>query len=1039
MSTKSDSEIDMDGPGSFCRARNPTGTNSQTNSMTSLQKISLAITGSMEKFFYRWGFFVATHPLKAISCCLLITSICGLGIFNFTMENRPDKLWIPRNSEFAQNTEWIRATFPSPIRTSFAIVTADNVLVPEVMRVILNIHERVKQIEVTGGKNWESLCYKLPITKFLSKRKRRSIGQAYLHSNSTTNSHTGLQILSNDFDDAFDDEFFSENSTLKPQTSESGFSQLFVVPDEFYCSIVNELDAACWEVSPAELWSFDKSLIDNLTQEEIIRVVNHELISPIFGRSVNYTAEFGGNIVRNDLGEVISAGSVLLRWSIGINQTLLQEGRVVTDKTGEVADDDCLEWELKWIDLMKNISKDMPPGINTYFVNSQSWMEISEATILDDGMQLAMGFIIMFFYVGIMLGKFNVVEQRPLLTIAGLSCVGLACVVSYGLCSLCFIVYGPVNKILPFLLLGIGIDDMFVIMQCWNNLFSSPLTNKSKLSIPERMGMAMKHAGVSITVTSLTDVAAFGVGASTIMPGLQSFCIYAAVGIIAVFLLQATFFVACFALDQKRVEDRRNAFFLWIKYKEDEFIPNSWSQESYLQTLFNRILAKYLFTPWAKITVILITLSMLGVTMYGNTLLRQEFDPMWFLPSDSYMSKYVEKRETYYPGTGYPSFLVANQVNWSESFQSFDRVLNDLKSSDAIYNLENWYDDFKEYSNANFDTNIPNRPLTPSKFQKYMGKFLYSPAGSKHRPYFKSDGNFSCGESLPPLKTVVMPFRFRKFNGPQEHIPALRKVKSLLKTANMTFNHHESPKFFVTGTGLVAWETDNIINAELYRNVSLSLLCVLVTTFLLLANFRICAFCGICVVLTLINVGGFMHFWGLSIDTVSTIDIVLAIGLCVDYATHIALAFMTCTGSRESRAKQALKNIGPAVLNGGFSTFLAIILLAGSKSHAFQSFFKIFSVVIVCGLFHGLIFLPVLLSIFGPEPYPFAYSRDHELFDAFKPQKVVEMKPLQNSQVQVEVKDSSNANNPLFSTNNNLAPLLLCSREFESQVQRTQQ
>lgn len=39
-------------------------------------------------------------------------------------------------------------------------------------------------------------------------------------------------------------------------------------------------------------------------------------------------------------------------------------------------------------------------------------MEISEATILDDGMQLAMGFIIMFFYVGIMLGKFNVVEQR---------------------------------------------------------------------------------------------------------------------------------------------------------------------------------------------------------------------------------------------------------------------------------------------------------------------------------------------------------------------------------------------------------------------------------------------------------------------------------------------------------------------------------------------------------------------------------------------------------------------------------------------------
>lgn len=45
---------------------------------------------------------------------------------------------------------------------------------------------------------------------------------------------------------------------------------------------------------------------------------------------------------------------------------------------------------------------------------------------------------------------------------------------------------------------------------------------------------------------------------------------------------------------------------------------------------------------------------MLGITIYGNTLLRQEFDPMWFLPSDSYMAEYVDKRQINYPGTGYP-------------------------------------------------------------------------------------------------------------------------------------------------------------------------------------------------------------------------------------------------------------------------------------------------------------------------------------------------------------------------------------------------
>lgn len=81
-----------------------------------------------------------------------------------------------------------------------------------------------------------------------------------------------------------------------------------------------------------------------------------------------------------------------------------------------------------------------------------------------------------------------------------------------GLCSAFGVFYGPVHSILPFLLLGIGIDDMFVIVQCWNNLSK----DDSKRSLPTRVGIAMRHAGVSITITSITDFAAFAVGASTV-------------------------------------------------------------------------------------------------------------------------------------------------------------------------------------------------------------------------------------------------------------------------------------------------------------------------------------------------------------------------------------------------------------------------------------------------------------------------------------------------------------------------------------------
>jgi len=91
-------------------------------------------------------------------------------------------------------------------------------------------------------------------------------------------------------------------------------------------------------------------------------------------------------------------------------------------------------------------------------------------------------------------------------------CVALAIFVSYGICSAFRIIYGPVHNVLPFLLLGIGIDDMFVIVQCWNNLTSV----EKKKTLAERMGLTLKHAGVSITVTSVTDFAAFVIGGTTV-------------------------------------------------------------------------------------------------------------------------------------------------------------------------------------------------------------------------------------------------------------------------------------------------------------------------------------------------------------------------------------------------------------------------------------------------------------------------------------------------------------------------------------------
>jgi hypothetical protein len=58
-------------------------------------------------------------------------------------------------------------------------------------------------------------------------------------------------------------------------------------------------------------------------------------------------------------------------------------------------------------------------------------------------------------------------------------------------------------------------------------------------------------------------------------------------------------------------------------------------------------------------------------------------------------------------------------------------------------------------------------------------------------------------------------------------------------------------------------------------------------------------------------------------------------------------------GRKKERARQVLAEMGPAVFNGGLSTFLAFILVAFSDSYVFITFFKA-SLTSEAAFLHGL-------------------------------------------------------------------------------------
>ncbi|PNF27986.1 hypothetical protein B7P43_G14201 [Cryptotermes secundus] len=644
-----------------------------------------------------------------------------------------------------------------------------------------------------------------------------------------------------------------------------------------YCRIINKLDTACMEHSVLELWKFSQQKIHNLTEEKIIKALNRTTVSPVYGHSTDYVQLLGG-IRRNGTGHIVGASALLSLYMVHVDFLSVNFDENGNEAgTADWATTPILKWEQKFMDMMENVTRHAQE-IEVFYEAGRSFADISAAAMFQDIDKLIIGIVMMFIYIQLIVSKFNLVECRLLVGSIGLLCILMAFIVACGFCSLLGISYGPVHTALPFLLLGIGVDDMFVIVTCWKNLN----LGNNQASLPEKIGRTLQHAGTSITVTTVTDITAFLVGSLTFL-------------------------------------------------------------------------------------VIILTLGLAAAGIRGCILLKQKFDPNWFLAKHTHLYKFNMERAKFFPDIGQDAEIYFGRLNYSAELPNIYRLLTQFKKEENIIkNLEEWYSGFRYYVNRNIGKDIATDILSDDEFSTYISKYLFSPIGSKHQKNFRFDGHLRCGQPAPPITVSSFDFKFKLFDGPEEFLPAMNKVKKLLHESNFTTGDRFST---VWGKVLANWVTDEVIDTELYRNLSLACVCVMVCTLLLIINIMACLSVFLCVLLTLVSVGGFLHYWGQTIDSTSCIGLQLATGLCVDYAAHICLAFLSRTGTRSARALDAVTSIGPAIYSGGLSTLLAISMLALSDSYIFTSFFKIFFLVVMFGLFYGTMFLPVLLSLIGPKPY----------------------------------------------------------------------
>lgn len=193
----------------------------------------------------------------------------------------------------------------------------------------------------------------------------------------------------------------------------------------------------------------------------------------------------------------------------------------------------------------------------------------------------------------------------------------------------------------------------------------------------------MRHASVSVTITSATKFCAFAIASITQVPAVSDFCWYCAFGMIFDYINQMTFFISIVAFDIKRSEKGYGDYFglFYCKpaskaccqgkyiYDSDGNLKPSSSYE-----IFTKYYGPFLMRLPVKIAVLTIFAGLLAMNAYGASQIDDDFLYKWFTNPGSYNRDTLEIYEEYYDKKGIPVYYYTIDDDFSSLNAQSDLV-----------------------------------------------------------------------------------------------------------------------------------------------------------------------------------------------------------------------------------------------------------------------------------------------------------------------------------------------------------------------------
>lgn len=275
-------------------------------------------------------------------------------------------------------------------------------------------------------------------------------------------------------------------------------------------------------------------------------------------------------------------------------------------------------------------------------------------------------------------------------------------------------------------------------------------------------------------------------------------------GVVLIFIYVNTFVVAIFTIDELRILANRNSFAPCIAHKSSRL----WFDIHLMDRFVKHVYSKYIMTKVGKIIVLT---TAVAVTLYSLTnvfRLEQKFDPNWFIPDRTYLSQFTAMKKEFYPDQGYEAAILMGRLNYSQELNHIAQMVDTITSrTDIVHEISSWITPFHDFVEIYYETDFYNTTLSDYDFRLYLSKFLHTHTGGKYRANFRFKTKLECGQPVPEITVSTIDFKYRRFNGRNNYLPAMHMVEDIVGQAQL-----KSGDGFATVWGRIYgnWVTDEV-------------------------------------------------------------------------------------------------------------------------------------------------------------------------------------------------------------------------------------